>query len=289
MRPVSRGWPAPAKLNLCLHVTGRRPDGYHELQTAFQLIDLADEIDFELRHDGVIERPAGEASVAPDEDLVVRAARRLREAAGRPELGVSISVAKALPAGGGLGGGSSDAATTLVALNRLWRLNLPVARLLALGTTLGADVPLFIAGRSAWGEGIGEQLTPVDWPAASFAIVFPGQGSGTRDVFQAPELTRNSPKVTIGSFLASLASGETPRNDLEPVVRARHAGVREALEWLGRRGAARLTGSGACVFATYADRAAAMSALRGLPEGWTGFVANGINRSPLLERSIADG
>ncbi len=285
----SAGWPAPAKLNLCLHVTGRRADGYHELQTAFQLLDYGDELAFTPRADGVIDRPLGAPGVPAEEDLVVRAARLLRSAAGDPGLGASIEVIKRLPAGGGLGGGSSDAATTLVALNRLWRLRLGTTDLATLGERLGADVPLFVGGLSAWGEGVGERLTPLALPPAWYAVVFPGQGSATREVFQAPELTRNSPKVTIGSFLAQLAAGATLRNDLEPVVRARHGGVREALEWLGKRGTARLTGSGACVFAAFTTAAAAGAALVGLPAEWTGFVARGVNRSPLLDRGVADG
>ena len=289
MSARSAGWPAPAKLNLCLHVTGRRADGYHELQTAFQLLDYGDELAFTPRTNGIIDRPLGPPGVPADEDLVVRAAQLLRATAGRGGLGVSIEVAKRLPAGGGLGGGSSDAATTLVALNRLWGLGLATAELATLGVRLGADVPLFVHGQSAWGEGVGERLTPLTLPPAWYAVVFPGHGSATREVFQAPELTRNSPKVTIGSFLARLAAGDSLRNDLEPVVRARHGGVREALEWLDERGTARLTGSGACVFAAFATGSAAQAALVGLPAAWTGFVARGVNRSPLLDRGVADG
>jgi 4-diphosphocytidyl-2-C-methyl-D-erythritol kinase len=285
----STGWPAPAKLNLCLYVTGRRADGYHELQTAFQLLDYGDELAFTVRSDGVIDRPVGVPGVVAEEDLVVRAARLLRDAAGRPAQGVSIEVLKRLPAGGGLGGGSSDAATTLVALNELWGLGLSRQDLARLGIRLGADVPLFVDGRSAWAEGVGEELTPLSLPPAWYTVVFPGHGSSTRDVFQAPELTRNSPKVTMGSFLAQLVTGQGLRNDLEPVVRARHDGVRQALEWLGQRGTARLTGSGACVFAAFPTESAAQGAAIGVPAGWTSFVARGVDRSPLLDRGVADG
>ncbi len=288
MTAPSLHWPAPAKLNLCLYVTGQRADGYHELQTAFQLLDFGDELSFAVSTDGAITRPRGVTGIAPAQDLVVRAAMALRAAAGRPELGVQIEVDKRLPAGGGLGGGSSDAATTLVALNRLWGLGFSVADLAVIGTTLGADVPVFVHGQSAWGEGVGERLTPLELPPRAYAVVFPGAGMSTAEVFQAPELTRNSPTITIAGFLARLHSGVGLSNDLEPVVRARHAGVRQALEWLNDRGVARLTGSGACVFAAFQSSAAADLALRGLPAAWTGFVANGVNRSPLLDRCAAD-
>lgn len=288
MNRTSRGWPAPAKLNLYLGVTGRRSDGYHELETAFQVLDLADDLSFTPTRDGEIRRPRGAAGVAEESDLVVRAARRLRDHVGDPALGVRIDVDKRLPAGAGLGGGSSDAATTLVALNRLWRLSLDDGDLATLGATLGADVALFVYGRSAWGEGIGERLTPLELPEAYYAIVFPGTGMSTAEVFQAPELTRNSPRMTMAGFLTRVAEGGVLRNDLEPVVRARHAGVRAALDWLGERGAARLTGSGACVYAAYPTREQARAALGGLPVAWTGYVAAGRNRSSLLDRLALD-
>jgi 4-diphosphocytidyl-2-C-methyl-D-erythritol kinase len=280
-------WPAPAKLNLFLHVTGRRADGYHELQTLFQLVDLADELRIGLRTDGRIVRTDGPAEVPPEDDLVVRAARLLRERAGRPELGAELAVTKRIPLGGGLGGGSSDAATTLVALDRLWGLGLGVAALAELGLRLGADVPVFVHGATALAEGVGERLTPVEVAPAWFAIVHPGLAVATGPVFQAPELTRNSVPVKLsGSFSPGWPAYELPgRNDLEPVVAARHAPVRAALDWLGQRGRARLTGSGACVFAAFADEPAARAALEGLPAGWRGFVAAGLARSPLLERS----
>ena len=275
---ISRAWPAPAKLNLFLHVTGRRPDGYHELQTLFQLIDLADELDFEVRADGVIRRVAGPAGIDPDEDLVVRAARRLREAS-VTTVGVDIAVRKRIPLQGGLGGGSSDAATTLVALNLLWGLGFDEDRLAAIGLTLGADVPVFVRGHTAWGEGVGERLRPVELPRQWYAVIRPDVAVSTAEVFQAPELTRNSPAITIRGFLT--AGG---RNDCAPVVTARYPDVRRALDWLGRRGDARLTGTGSCVFASFADRDGAEAALRGLPAEWQGFVARGLNRSPLEER-----
>jgi 4-diphosphocytidyl-2-C-methyl-D-erythritol kinase len=275
-------WPAPAKLNLFLHVTGRRDDGYHELQTLFQLIDLADELSFVPRADGVIHRVAGPAEVPAAEDLCLRAARRLREASGSAT-GVDIRLDKRIPIQGGLGGGSSDAATTLVALNEIWGLHLPAAALAEIGLGLGADVPLFVHGRSAWGEGIGEVLTPLELPEKHFAIVFPGVGIATAEVFQAPELTRKTPKTTIRGFLR--AGGH---NDCEPVVAGRSPEVRRALAWLGEKGDARLTGTGSSVFAAFADRAAAQAALAGLPPGWRGFVARGLDRSPLQERLAAE-
>jgi 4-diphosphocytidyl-2-C-methyl-D-erythritol kinase len=275
-------WPAPAKLNLFLHVTGRRDDGYHELQTIFQLIDLADGLSFAPRADGVIHRVAGPAEVPAAEDLCLRAARRLREASGSAT-GVDIRLDKRIPIQGGLGGGSSDAATTLVALNEIWGLRLPAAALAEIGLGLGADVPLFVHGRSAWGEGIGEVLTPLELPEKHFAIVFPGVGIATAEVFQAPELTRKTPKTTIRGFLR--AGGH---NDCEPVVAGRSPEVRRALAWLAEKGDARLTGTGSSVFAAFADRAAAQAALAGLPPGWRGFVARGLDRSPLQERLAAE-
>lgn len=275
-------WPAPAKLNLFLHVTGRRDDGYHELQTVFQLVDLADALDFEPRADGDIRRVEGPPEVSAAEDLCLSAARRLREAGGSTA-GVDIRLKKRIPIQGGLGGGSSDAATTLVALNEIWDLRLPTGALAEIGHGLGADVPLFVHGRSAWAEGIGELLTPLELPERHYSIVFPGVGIATADVFQAPELTRKTPKTTIRGFLT--AGGH---NDCEPVVAGRSPEVRRALAWLAEKGDARLTGTGSSVFAAFADRGAAEAALVGLPSGWRGFVARGLDRSPLQERLAAE-
>lgn len=276
MNAAERIWPAPAKLNLMLHVTGRRADGYHELQTVFQLIDLCDELRFEVAVDGRIERLEGAAGVPPADDLVVRAALALRAATGRPALGARIRVRKRIPLGGGLGGGSSDAATTLVALNELWGLGLDVDELAAIGLGLGADVPVFVHGCNAWAEGIGERLTPLELPPRWFAIIDPRVAVPTSAVFQAPELTRNSPLITIRAFFDSGG-----RNDCEPVVRQRFPVVAEALDWMARFAPARLTGTGACVFAAFdrvedAERVAAR-----VPETWRSFVARGLDRSPL--------
>lgn len=271
-------WPAPAKLNLFLHVTGRRPDGYHELQTVFQLLDLCDWLDFEPRQDGEIRLLRGTPGVRAEDDLVVRAARLLQRETGCTR-GVQISLEKAIPLQGGLGGGSSDAATTLVALNQIWGTGLGDRALAALGLRLGADVPVFVHGRSAWAEGVGEQLVPIELPDAWFALIRPAAAVATAEVFQAPELTRNSPRITIRGFLQ--AGG---RNDCEAVVAARYPEVGRALAWLGQRGDARLTGTGACVFASFGSRDQASAALAGLPQDWLGFVVRGLATSPLLAR-----
>jgi len=233
-------WPAPAKLNLFLHIVGRRPNGYHELQTVFQLIDLCDSISVVVREDGLIERPVGPADVAPEDDLVVRAARALQAQTGA-HLGATLRVYKKIPQGGGLGGGSSDAATTLLALNRLWGCGLNLDELAGIGLPLGADVPVFVRGSSAWAEGVGDRLTPLELPEKWYVVVHPGVGVATRDVFQAPELTRNSPKITMRALFQTGG-----RNDCESVVRSRFPEVADALDWLARFGSARLTGTGAC-------------------------------------------
>ncbi|MBS0373216.1 MAG: 4-(cytidine 5'-diphospho)-2-C-methyl-D-erythritol kinase [Proteobacteria bacterium] len=282
-------WLAPAKLNLFLHVLGRRADGYHELETLFELVDLCDEIEIRPRQDGVIERLRGPADVPPEADLAVRAARRLREAAGDPSLGCDLMLDKRIPAGGGLGGGSSDAATVLVALDALWGLDWPAERLKELAAGLGADVPVFVGGETAIGRGIGERLEPAAVAPRAYAIVFPGVPAATASAFQAAELTRNSPALTIPGSLYTIDEGASlpGRNDLEPVVAARHPAVRAALAWLGARGNARLTGSGASVFAPFRDRRAAAAALAGLPAGWLGFAVEGLARSPLLAQAAA--
>ena len=271
-------WPAPGKLNLFLHVVGRRPDGYHRLQTAFQFIDLHDELRFWRRPPGVVERLSQLPGVPAEDDLCVRAARRL--SAGDPTApGVAIEILKRLPMQGGVGGGSSDAATVLVALNELWGLRRPVAELAELGLELGADVPVFVHGTAAWGEGIGDELTPLELPEPLFLVVRPDATVGTAEIFKAPELTRDSPTITIRDFL--LTGG---RNDCEPVVRRRFPAVAEALDWLAQFAPARLTGTGSCVFAAMPDEARAREALDRLPRRWTGYVVRGLNRSPLVAR-----
>lgn len=274
-------WPAPAKLNLFLHVTGRRPDGFHDLQTLFQLIELADTIAITVCEDGRIERVAGAAGVAPEDDLAVRAARALQAATGT-RLGATVRIVKRIPMGGGLGGGSSDAATALLALNRLWDCRLSVERLAELGLALGSDVPVFVRGASAWAEGRGEALTPVELPPAHYVIVHPGVAVPTARVFQAPELTRNTPVITIRAFFASGG-----RNDCEPVVRGMYPEVADALDWLGRYAPARLTGTGSCIFARCASAAEAERIAARVPDRWRSFVARGLNVSPVREKLIA--
>ncbi len=271
-------WPAPAKLNLFLHVLGRRADGYHDLETVFQIVDRGDTVEVRLRSDGEIRRCRAIPGIAEDEDLSVRAARRLQAECGATQ-GADLRVTKRLPAGGGLGGGSSNAATVLVALNALWAGGLGEERLAALGLELGADVPVFVHGHSAWGGGVGERLEPVDLSPSWYLVVDPGARIPTAEVFGAPELTRDTPPSTIAAFRA----GEV-RNDCEPVVRSRWPVVGEALSWLSRFGPARMSGTGGCCFAAFATEEAAQAAYRRLPEPWSGFVARGVERSPLHER-----
>ncbi|HHH44608.1 MAG TPA: 4-(cytidine 5'-diphospho)-2-C-methyl-D-erythritol kinase [Gammaproteobacteria bacterium] len=274
-----RYWPAPAKLNLLLRVTGRRADGYHELQTVFQFLDRGDRLWFETEDAGVIELEGGLPGVPPEQDLIVRAARALLAHTGR-DLGVRIRLDKRLPAGGGLGGGSSDAATTLVALNALWKLGLTVDQLAGIGLQLGADVPVFVRGRAAWAEGVGERLTPLaDLPEPWYLVLNPAVEVSTAVVFSDPGLTRNAPPLKIPAFVSGEGS-----NHLQEVVVRRYPEVGKALNWLNKFQPARMTGSGACVFAACVDRPQAESILRQIPAPWSGFVARGCNRSPLLQR-----
>ncbi|MCX7513883.1 4-(cytidine 5'-diphospho)-2-C-methyl-D-erythritol kinase [Frateuria sp. STR12] len=274
-------WPAPAKLNLFLRIVGRRADGYHDLQTVFRLLDWGDELRLRVRDDGAIVRIGELPGVAAEADLVVRAARLLQAQAG-VALGADIAVDKRIPMGGGLGGGSSDAATTLVALNHLWSCGLDEDALAALGQRLGADVPVFVRGRSAWAEGVGERLTPVALPRRWYAVLDPGEHVPTAALFQAPELTRNAPPATISSF----ASGETVENAFEPVVRARHPRVAGALDWLSRFGRAQLSGSGGCVFLETASLAQARKVVRDCPPAFAAQLTAGVEVSP-LQRALA--
>jgi 4-diphosphocytidyl-2-C-methyl-D-erythritol kinase len=275
-------WPAPAKLNLFLLILGKRPDGYHELQTCFQFIDLCDEITIEVRADGEIRRAAEIPGLPEDTDLCIRAARALQQAAGCP-LGASISLLKRIPMGGGLGGGSSDAATCLVALNHLWGIHWSAEKLAALGLKLGADVPVFVQGRVSWGEGVGERLTPLYPPLAppetNYLILKPNVLVSTAEVFKDPELTRNSAPITIHGFLASGG-----RNDCLGVVRRRYPEVAHALDWLSVFGSARLTGTGACVFLACETEDRGREIMRELPPAFAAYLARGLNDSPLLAR-----
>jgi 4-diphosphocytidyl-2-C-methyl-D-erythritol kinase len=280
MSPGEARWPAPAKLNLFLHVVGRRADGYHLLQTLFRFIDYGDELQFQVRADGAVRRVTELAGVPAEDDLCVRAARLLQQHAGC-SLGADIALAKRLPLGGGLGGGSSDAATTLLALNRLWDLRLPRAELQALGLQLGADVPVFVYGRNALAEGVGERLLQFDPGPAWYLVLVPEAAVSTAEIFSDPELTRNTNAITIAAFSVGPGGNIPGRNDLEPVVCRRYPQVARHLEWLRRYGDARMTGSGACVFCAFDSEARATRVLSELPAGMRGFVARGLDRHPL--------
>ncbi len=271
-------WPAPAKLNLFLHIVGRRDDGYHLLQTAFRLLDWGDTVHLRLREDDAIARVSPLPGVDPDDDLTLRAARLLRRQAGGALPGVDVRVEKHIPTGGGLGGGSSDAATTLVALNMLWDLGLGVDELAGLGLELGADVPLFVRGRSAWAEGVGERLTPLELAPCHYVIVDPHAHVSTQALYAAPQLTRDASPATIRAFL----HGEVSGNAFEPVVRALSAPVAAALDWLGRFGPAALSGSGGCVFLGTSTADTARRIAAACPTSFTAHVARGVNVSALV-------
>lgn len=272
-------WPAPAKLNLFLHITGRRADGYHELQSVFRLLDWGDTIGLRVREDGRVRREGESAvGVAEADDLAVRAALALQKAANIVE-GVDIVVEKKIPAGGGFGGGSSDAATVLVALNRLWNAGLDVEALAALGLQLGADVPVFVRGHNAWAEGVGERLTPLTLAPAWYVIADPGVQVPTAALFASPDLTRDAAVAKIADF----ASGSLLGNAFEPVLRRREPAVEAVLVALSSIGRARLTGSGSGCFVEFATRAAAEQGLARLPKELRAWVAAGMERSPLLD------
>jgi 4-diphosphocytidyl-2-C-methyl-D-erythritol kinase len=272
-----RGYPAPAKLNLFLHVVGRREDGYHLLQTVFRLIDYGDTVHLAPRNDGRIVRLRELDGVGEDEDLTVRAARMLQAESGTKR-GVDVRLEKRIPQGGGLGGGSSDAATVLLALNRLWDINWSRKRLEELALKLGADVPVFVFGQSAFAEGVGEKLQPVSLKQAWYVVLMPPLGVSTAEIFAAPELTRNTPPLRIADFSAGVG-----HNDLQSVVLSRSPEIQRHLDWLSGFGLARMTGSGACVFLEIANRAAAQEILDRLPADMQGFIAAGLDRHPLYE------
>jgi 4-diphosphocytidyl-2-C-methyl-D-erythritol kinase len=275
-------YPAPAKLNLFLHVVGRRADGYHLLQTVFRFVDHGDRLRIEPRQDGAIELLDPLPGVPIERDLCYRAAQLLKSHTGC-RLGASIGLTKLLPMGGGLGGGSSDAATVLMVLNRLWGLHLARAELQALGLRLGADVPVFVFGRTAWAEGVGEVLRPITPPPATYVVLIPPVEVSTAAVFTHPGLTRDTPPIKIAALPESGPETGFGHNDLEPVVCALYPEVAECLRWLRQYGEARMTGSGACVFAGFADRAAAEAVFALRPAHWKGFVADGLDRHPLYE------
>lgn len=275
-------WPAPAKLNLFLHVVGRRPDGYHLLQTLFRFVDRGDSLRFLPREDGDIVLANPIPGVPPETDLTVRAARLLQKETGCP-LGATISLDKRLPMGGGLGGGSSDAATVLLALNHLWQLGLPRLRLQELGLSLGADVPVFVFGRNAFAEGVGEALQPVDLPPAWYVVLEPPASVPTAAIFGAPDLKRDTPPISASDWRPGFG-----RNDLEPVACARFPAVAEYLDWLRQFGPAMMTGSGACVFAEFPSRELAEEVLVRLPDDMGGWVAEGLPAHPLANLQSPD-
>lgn len=272
----AEGYPAPAKLNLFLHVVGRRADGYHLLQTLFRFLDHGDRLHISARQDGEIRRLKPLPGVDENHDLCLRAASLLKERTGC-RLGADIGLDKRLPMGGGLGGGSSDAATVLLALNRLWGLDLPRAELQALGLQLGADVPVFVFGRSAFAEGVGEQLQATKLAPASYVVLTPPVHVSTAEIFTHPALTRDTPAVKMRVFSTGFG-----HNDLERVVCDLYPKVAEYLVWLRQFGDARMTGSGACVFAAFPDHATAERVFAARPEGMDGFVADGLDEHPLL-------
>ncbi|MDD4904526.1 MAG: 4-(cytidine 5'-diphospho)-2-C-methyl-D-erythritol kinase [Methylobacter tundripaludum] len=271
-------WPAPAKLNLMLRITGQRSDGYHLLQTVFQFIELCDWITFHPVDDGRVSLQKPIPGVPEADDLIIRAAKLLKAETGC-EQGVRIEVEKNLPMGGGLGGGSSDAATTLVVLNALWGLQLSMEKLMELGLTLGADVPVFVYGYSSWAEGVGEKLERIDIPEQWFVVIKPNCHVDTKEVFLSKDLTRNSKSIRIADFIAG-----QHQNDCLGVVRERYQSVKDALVDLSEFSEARLTGTGACVFAQFDSEEAAVSAYRSLQKRWQVYLVRGVNESPLFSK-----
>ena len=269
--------PAPAKINLFLHIVGRRPDGYHLLQTAFRMLDWGDEITLRRRDDGLILRTTDVPGVPAEADLVVRAARALQAASGSA-FGAEIGVLKRIPMGGGLGGGSSDSASVLLALNRLWGCGLSRRALQEIGLKLGADVPFFVFGETAFAEGVGEALSPLVVPPAWYVMVAPPVSVPTAEIFSAKELTRNTEILIIQGFAA-----HKTRNDMQAVVCMKYPKVAESLEWLSRYGDARMSGSGACLFAPFDSEGQAQQVAAKAPEGWKVWVAQGLDRHPLKE------
>ncbi|WP_288130810.1 4-(cytidine 5'-diphospho)-2-C-methyl-D-erythritol kinase [Microbulbifer sp.] len=283
---------APAKLNLTLRILGRRADGYHELETVFQLLDFGDQLTFHTRADNTIAVHCPDLDIPPEQNLVYRAADLLRHSvgknAGKEAVGADINLQKNLPAGGGIGGGSSDAATTLLALNHLWRCNLDLEQLAGLGRQLGADIPVFVHGHSAWAEGVGERLTPIAVEPMWYLVLTPDCHVSTGELFSHPRLTRDSAAITLAALrdrrLTKQWLAQYAGNDFQPLVEALYPEVRNARAWLAQFGAAQLTGSGACVFAAFDSEEAAQNVLKKRPEGLEGFVAAGIDQSPAHEQ-----
>ena len=268
-------WPAPAKLNLFLHITGRLANGYHSLQTNFQFLDYGDSLSFGINESDDVTVSPPVDGVALEENLIYRAAMMLKPYSDN-KVGADIHLTKILPMGAGLGGGSSDAATTLVALNHLWNINLSIEKLAELGLSLGADVPIFVKGFAAFAQGVGEDLTPITPPQPWYLVIWPGVSVCTKEIFNLPQLPRNTPEIT----LAQLATA-TLKNDCQEVTKNRHPEVASALDWLIQYAPAKMTGTGSCVFGEFSSRADATVALEKLPKNMHGFVAKGVNISPL--------
>ena len=286
MSSPPKTWLAPAKINLFLHINSKREDGYHNLQTIFQLLDFYDELTLATTDDGTIKRLSGNEQVSPEQDLIVRAAKLLQKTT-QTSLGVNISILKRIPAGGGLGGGSSDAATTLVALNQLWKTKLSQSELMQLGLSLGADVPIFINAKSAWAEGVGEILSPIKTPNHVFLVVFVNQHTSTQEIFSHKALTM-SPMIGKISDFSELTN---THNDCLQAAIAQTDGIRFALKQLdlcsNLIGQARMSGTGSCVFAEFANEKDALVALKKMPKKWMSFTAKAINTSPILKWAVA--
>ncbi|MCG9697402.1 4-(cytidine 5'-diphospho)-2-C-methyl-D-erythritol kinase [Shewanella sp. Isolate11] len=276
---ISKAWPAPAKLNLFLHINGRRADGYHELQTLFQFIDYGDQLDFAINETGELTLHSTMSNVVANSDnLILRAAKLLQQQTGT-QLGAEIWLDKILPMGGGIGGGSSDAATTLVALNQLWATGLSQQQLADIGLQLGADVPVFINGLAAFAEGVGEKLLSVELDEPWYLVITPDVHVSTGEVFQHPQLPRNTPKLKLADLMHNKW-----HNDCEQLVSELHPQVAKALAWLIEYAPSRMTGTGACVFGTFDSRQQAETAFAQLPASMSGFIAKGTNKSPLMLR-----
>ncbi len=267
--------PSPAKLNLFLHINGQHEDGYHQLQTAFQLLEYGDTLTFTPRADSQITLAPEIPGLCTTDNLVMRAAELLRKATNHQQ-GVSIELHKKLPMGGGIGGGSSNAATALLALNHLWKTSLSLQALAKLGHSLGADVPVFVLINSAWAEGIGEIISPVDLPSKWYLVIHPRVHISTAEIFSQKKLTRDTPIIKVAAFLEGVG-----RNDCQDLVLQRYPQVKEAVDWLNFFSPARLTGTGACIFASFDSEAEAKKVFASRPEHLEGFVAKGVNRSPL--------
>ena len=278
LNPTFDWWPSPAKLNLFLHILGRYDNGYHQLQSLFQMLDHGDRLAFTIERNSTIKMSTPLSGVADDDNLIIKAARLLAEKT-RCTLGATITLDKCLPMGGGIGGGSSNAATTLVALNHLWNTGLSEDELAALGLSLGADVPIFVRGLTAFAGGVGEDITPAPQPEMYYLVANPNVHVSTAEVFTAPELPRNTPAIQWQDY-----KFEKTHNDCQQLVANRYPEVAKLLQWLVHYAPSRMTGTGACVFATFSDRAVAEQVQAEMPDNWQSFVAKGVNRSPLLDK-----